>query len=104
MLVDLVGDDRIAIIRLREKAAEFLLRIIMEDGKQELASIDNEERLIIGQKLREERDCEEGKENPKRPITALIGPEVSKTAPVNRTQLKPAPRRLQTGGTRDNPF
>ncbi len=74
MRVDLVGDHRVAVIGVGEKAAEFLFRIIMRDGEQDFALVDDEDRLVVGDEFGEQRQAEQREENPQRPQPALIAP------------------------------
>jgi hypothetical protein len=48
---DLLRDDRIAIIGLGEKTAEFLLGIIDKYWKQKLALVGGDQRPVIGDKF-----------------------------------------------------
>ena len=92
MRVDLVGDDRVAIISAGEKAAEFLLRIIMQDRQQHLALVDDEDRPVVGDDFGDEREAEQDDEDPERPISTLVRSEIGEPAPVDRTEPQPAPR------------
>ena len=53
MRLDLVGDERIAIVRARLEPAELVLRIIDEDGEQELALVGGDQRPVVGDELGE---------------------------------------------------
>ena len=53
--LDLVGDERIAIVGPRLEAAELLLRVVDEDRKEELALVGDDQRPVVGDELGAER-------------------------------------------------
>ena len=91
MRIDLVGDDRVAIIGAGEKAAEFLLRIFMQDREQHLSFVDDEDRPVVGDPFGEQRKAEQKDEDPERPEPAPVRFEIGEPAPVDRAALEPAP-------------
>src|ERR1700733_14342872 len=89
--VDLVGDEGIAIVGPGKKSAEGLLGIIVEDGKEIFALVINEDRLVVGDEFRKQRDNKEKEKNPQRPEAAPVVAEIVKPAAVERRQPdKPA--------------
>ena len=68
VLLDLLDDDGIAIVGLRQEAAELLLRIVDEDRHQQLALVAHENRPVIGEELGEKAEHEQDHEDPERPI------------------------------------
>jgi hypothetical protein len=92
-----VGDHvlqiRIAIIgRGLELAAERGLRIGEDHGNERLAVDAHEKRLVVREKLREQRDDEQHHEDPERPVAAPVGLEVLPAAPVDGRHHERAPR------------
>ena len=84
MFTDLLYDHRVTVIGLCQKAAKFFFRVVAQDRKQNLASIDNEEWPVVGDEFGKERNGKKEKENPERPVAALVGPKVGKAAPIDR--------------------
>jgi hypothetical protein len=75
----------LAVIGLgREIAAERGLRIGLEDRKIERAAVPDEERLVVGDELREQRRAEQRQEDPERPESAPVGAEIGKAPPRQR--------------------
>ena len=98
VLLDLLGNDRVAVIGLRQEAAEFLFRIIDEGRVEQLALVGGEDRLVVGDQLREQAEHEQDHEDPERPVAAPVGLEVRKPPPVERRELDEA---LLRQGRRD---
>ena len=59
--LDLLGDDRIAIIGFGEKAAEFLFGIVDEDGEENFALVGGDDRLVVGQHFGARARAERGR-------------------------------------------
>ena len=87
-LGDLGGDERIAIVgRGLELAAEGGLRVGHEDGRVEFAVVIDQERLVVGDELREQSDQEDRQEDPERPVAARVGAEVVQAPARERRDL-----------------
>ena len=91
VLVDFLGDHLVTIVGLRKKAAKFLFRIIVQDRKQKLALIDDQQRFVVGDELREKRQDKDEEKNPERPIAAFVGFEIRQTALVDRAEAQWTP-------------
>ncbi len=86
MRLDLVGDERIAIIGAREKAAEFRFRIILKDREQQFALVGGDHRPVVGDEFGKQRSDEQKEKNPERPIAALVVTEIGEPALVERRE------------------
>jgi hypothetical protein len=94
--LDLILHERRTVVRHRQEAAEFLLRIVDQHRKEDFAFVGDDHRLVVGDQLGEERHEEEDEENPQRPVAATVGLEVFPAAAVDRRSVKRARR---GGGT-----
>ena len=65
MRLDLVGDEGVAKIRARLEAAELILRIVEEDGKEDLAFVGGDQRPVVGDELGEQRSDEQDQKDPR---------------------------------------
>jgi len=67
---DLAFDDGISVVRLREKTSKLLFWIILEHRKDQLAFIGGDDRAVVSDEFRKQRQNEqrhednEGKESP----------------------------------------
>ena len=86
-----------------EVAAEGRLRIGDERRENRLAVVADEERLVVGDELGEQRDDEQDQEDPERPVAAPVGLEILPAPPVDRRQRRaaaaPAARRARPATT-----
>src|SRR5207237_1312775 len=69
---DLAGNDRVAVVGLREKAAEFFFRVVFKDRKEKLALVGGDDRLIVADEFGKQGDDEQNGEYPERIIAAPI--------------------------------
>ena len=86
MRLDLVGDEGVAKIGARLEPAEFVLGIVEEDGKQDLALVGGDQRPVVGDEFREQRSDEQDEKDPERPCAALVAAEIVEAAPVHRRE------------------
>ena len=54
MRLDLVGDKRVAKIRARLEPSEFILGIVEEDRKEDLAFVGSDQGTVVGDEFREQ--------------------------------------------------
>ena len=87
--LDLVGDERIAIVGPRLEAAELVLRIVDEHREQKLALVGGDERPVVGDELGAERGDEQDEEDPERPGAAPVAAEVVEPPAVHRREVQP---------------
>ena len=90
--LDLVGDERIAIIGARLEAAELVLRIVDEHRKQKLALVGGDQRPVVGDEFRAQRAGEQHQEDAQRPRSAPVAAEVVEPPAVHRRELEPGRR------------
>ena len=84
---------RIAVVgRGAEVVAEFGVRIVEDHREVILAVVVDEQRLVVGDELGEQRDHEQHEEYPQRPIAAPVGLEIVPAPDVDRRQFKTDPR------------
>ena len=86
MRLDLVGDEGVAKIRARLEPSEFVLGIVEEDGKEDLAFVGGDQRPIVGDEFGEQRSDEQDQKDPERPCAALVAAEIVEAAPVHRRE------------------
>ena len=86
MRLDLVGDEGIAKIRARLEPSEFILRIVEEDGKEDLAFVGGDQGPIVGDEFREQRSDEQNQKDPERPCAAPVAAEIVEATPVHRRE------------------
>ena len=89
MRLDLVGDEWVAIVGLGLEAAEHFLRIIEEDGEEEVALVRGDQRLVVGDELGAEGGDEQHEEDRERPRPAPVAAEIVEPAPVHRREAEP---------------
>ena len=91
MVFDLFGNHRVAVIGLGEKPAELFFRIIERDRKENLALVEGDNRPVVGDDFRKQRQHEQGDEDPERPIAAPVALEIVEAASVDRCEPQEAP-------------
>ncbi len=87
--LDLVGDERIAVIRARLESAELVLWIVDERRKQELALVGGDQRPVVGDELRAESAGEQRQKDAQRPDPATVAAEIVEPPAVHRRELEP---------------
>ena len=90
MRLDLVGDEGVAKIRARLEASKFILGIVDEDGKEDLAFVGSDKRPIVGDEFGEQRSNEQDQKDPERPGATLVAAEIVEAAPVHRREPRAA--------------
>ena len=86
MRLDLIGDKGIAKIRTRLEPSKFGLRIVEEDGEQELAFVRGDHRPIVGDEFSEQGSNEQHEKDPERPCAALVAAKIVEPPLVHRRE------------------
>ena len=86
MRLDLVGDEGVAKIGARLEAAELILWIVEENGKENLAFVGGDQRPVVGDELGEQRSDEQDQKDPKRPRAALVAAEIVEPPLIHRRE------------------
>ena len=100
VLLDLLADDRVAVIGAGQEAAELLLRVVDENGDEPLALVAGEDRPVVGDELGEQAQHEQDREDPERPVAAPVGAEVLPAPAVDGRELDEALARQGRGDGR----
>ena len=90
--LDLVGDERVAIVSLGLETAEHFLRIVDEDGEEEAPLVRSDQGLVVGDELGAERGDEQHQEDRERPRPAPVATEIVEPAAVHRGECEEGER------------